>query len=228
MKAFHSAAISSLSFVFRNTESDAWILSTSGPRLNRTCHGNLLTPTSAGNPTPQALTSMSRGSSSQTLTLPPQAHTSMMPMVSVIYKVGLSSVTIYSIYTILAAKLNVPSQVIVQYGVRLPTWRGNWKRGRIRNPLTLCSVPTGTCTCTGLGAHTGWPSECSAEECYNNNNVNLLKLQLSKQTVLEHHAVILSQRIKLFSLTERPRLKGWPGLSLNPPRGDGLAQWLEH
>ena len=26
-----------------------------------------------------------------------------------------------------------------------------------------------TYTCTGVGAHTGWPSECSAEERYNNN-----------------------------------------------------------
>ena len=26
--------------------------------------------------------------------------------------------------------------------------------------------------CTGVGAHTGWPSECLAEERYNNNNNN--------------------------------------------------------
>ena len=35
------------------------------------------------------------------------------------------------------------------------------------------------CTCTGVGAHTGWPSECSAEELYNNNNNNKQSLRLS-------------------------------------------------
>ena len=47
--------------------------------------------------------------------------------------------------------------------------------GRARNPLTLCSVPVlVSCTCTGVGAHTRRPSECSAEaeQRYNNNNNN--------------------------------------------------------
>ena len=43
------------------------------------------------------------------------------------------------------------------------------ENGRARNHLTLCQC-TCTCTCTGVGACTRWPSECSAEECYNNNN----------------------------------------------------------
>ena len=45
------------------------------------------------------------------------------------------------------------------------------ENGHAHNPLTLCSVPTCTCKCTGVGAHTkGDPQECSAEERYNNNN----------------------------------------------------------
>ena len=36
------------------------------------------------------------------------------------------------------------------------------ENGRTRNPLLY--------TCRGVGAHTGWPPECSAEDRYNNNN----------------------------------------------------------
>ena len=61
--------------------------------------------------------------------------------------------------------------------MRLPTWRGNWKR-----PHTQSSHPkdcTYTCTCASVGADTGWPSECSAEERYNNNNSGDLVITLS-------------------------------------------------
>ena len=43
----------------------------------------------------------------------------------------------------------------------------NWKRSRTQSSHPMqCAC---TCTCTCVGAHAGWPSECSAEERYNNN-----------------------------------------------------------
>ena len=49
-------------------------------------------------------------------------------------------------------------------GVWLPTWRAHRKRSYMQS-----SHPVNcTCICTGVGAHAGWPSECLAEECYNN------------------------------------------------------------
>ena len=41
-------------------------------------------------------------------------------------------------------------------------WRRSLRRSSLAHPMG--------CTCTGVGEHTGRPSECSAEERYNNNN----------------------------------------------------------
>ena len=43
----------------------------------------------------------------------------------------------------------------------------NWKRSRTQSSHPVqCTCE---CTCSGVGACTRWPSECSAEEHYNNN-----------------------------------------------------------
>ena len=57
--------------------------------------------------------------------------------------------------------------------MRLPAWRGNFENGRTRNSVTFCNVPV--LVRTGVGAHTGWPLECSAEE--RNNNLSVLWVQ---------------------------------------------------
>ena len=58
-------------------------------------------------------------------------------------------------------------------GVRLPTWRSNWKRLHTQSSRSMQWTCTRTCTVhiPGVGAHTGWASECSAEERLNNNFV---------------------------------------------------------
>ena len=51
-------------------------------------------------------------------------------------------------------------------GVRLPTWQSIWKWSRTQSSHPMqCTC---TSTYTGVGAHTGRPSACSTEECYNN------------------------------------------------------------
>ena len=42
---------------------------------------------------------------------------------------------------------------------------GSFENGHTHNPLTLW-----ICSCTGVGTHTGWSSECSAEERYSDND----------------------------------------------------------
>ena len=51
-------------------------------------------------------------------------------------------------------------------GLRLPSRKGNQKRSHSQSSHPMDC----TCTCTCKGAHSGWPSECSADELYNNNN----------------------------------------------------------
>ena len=54
-------------------------------------------------------------------------------------------------------------------GMWLPTWWGHWKWSHMQSSHHMdCTC---TCTCTGACVRTGWPSECSAEECYNNSNI---------------------------------------------------------
>ena len=55
-------------------------------------------------------------------------------------------------------------------GVWLPTQWGNWKQSHTKSSHPMDR--TCTCTCTSMGAHTGWPSECSAGECHSNNSNN--------------------------------------------------------